>query len=109
MQRDWRFCSKCFGMYFNGGHSDGVCPTGGGHQAQGFNFVLPHDVNETAQAQGAWRFCSKCSGMFWNGAPSDGVCPTGSGHHAQGFNFVLPHEGATRQGGRSESTKRLPQ
>jgi hypothetical protein len=42
VQRDWRFCDKCFGMYFDGFPDFGVCPRGDGHHPQGFNFVLPH-------------------------------------------------------------------
>jgi hypothetical protein len=29
-------------MFFDGFPGKGVCPASGGHQAQGFNFVLPH-------------------------------------------------------------------
>lgn len=41
-QPGWRFCDKCWGIFFNGdpnikGHS----PAGGAHHAQGFQFVLP--------------------------------------------------------------------
>lgn len=41
-QTDWRFCSNCFVMFFDGSQDKGNCAHGGGHQAQGFNFVLPH-------------------------------------------------------------------
>ncbi|MER5352332.1 hypothetical protein ABT093_18630 [Kitasatospora sp. NPDC002551] len=91
-QNNWRFCQKCFVMFFWGYPSDGVCPAGGAHSAQGYNFILPYDVPETATAQRNWRFCQKCYSMFFWGYPSDGVCPAGGAHSAQGFNFVLPHD-----------------
>ncbi len=30
-QNNWRFCSKCFGLWFNGLPTNGVCPAGGSH------------------------------------------------------------------------------
>jgi hypothetical protein len=96
-QPAWRFCDKCFGMFFNGDpdpNRKGRCPADGGmHAAQGFVFYLPHDVPDTA-GQPGWRFCDKCFGMFFNGDPNrKGRCPAdGDIHRAQGdFLFVLPH------------------
>jgi hypothetical protein len=100
-QRDWRFCGKCEELFFDGFPDKGKCPAGGGHEAHGFNFVLPHDQPESPDRQGAWRFCGKCHAMFFDGFPDKGTCPAGGGHDAQGFVFVLPHdqpEGPDRQG-----------
>jgi hypothetical protein len=47
-QGDWRFCQKCFSMFFDGSPNKGSCAAGGGHQAQGFVFVLPFHLDETA-------------------------------------------------------------
>ncbi|MCX5377811.1 hypothetical protein [Streptomyces sp. NBC_00091] len=93
-QADWRFCSKCSGMFFRGYADDGTCPAGGGHDSAGYNFNLPHDVPATSRAQRDWRFCSKCYGLFFHGYPtSSGVCPAGGGGHAlAGYDFVLPHD-----------------
>ena len=92
-QDQWRFCNKCNSMFFDGFPTKGHCPAdGGGHQAQGFMFTLPHDVPETPNTQGAWRFCNKCTEMFFDGFPAKGHCPAGGGHQAQGFTFVLPHD-----------------
>jgi hypothetical protein len=41
-QPSWRFCNKCFAMFYDGFPVKGVCPQGGGHVAAGYNFVLPH-------------------------------------------------------------------
>jgi hypothetical protein len=91
-QRDWRFCHKCNVMFFDGFPEKGVCPAGGGHEAAGFNFDVPHDEPETPNAQAAWRFCRKCNAMFFDGSPDKGACPGGGGHEAAGFTFVLPHD-----------------
>jgi hypothetical protein len=83
-------------MFFDGFPSKGLCAAGGGHQAQGFMFDLPHDEPQ-ANGQSAWRFCTKCNCMFFDGFPSKGHCKGGGGHNAQGFNFNLPHDvAATR-------------
>ena len=94
-QFGWRFCDKCFGMFFNGDPDParkGVCPGGGMHHAQGFVFRLPFNVPESV-GQPGWSFCDRCFSMFFNGDPaSKGVCPAGGGHHPQGLIFVLPHD-----------------
>jgi hypothetical protein len=97
-QSEWRFCRKCQELFFNGFSSTGVCPAGGGHEAAGFNFVLPHVAEETPNAQHDFRFCRKCREMFFNGFPNKGVCPAGGTHQAAGFNFVLPHDVPETQG-----------
>ncbi|HEY8984587.1 MAG TPA: hypothetical protein VIU15_34065 [Streptomyces sp.] len=92
-QDRWRFCNKCFALYFWGYPTDGVCPAGGAHYAQGYNFILPYDIPETPTAQQYWRFCTKCFSMyFWGYHPTEGVCPSGGAHAAQGYNFVLNHD-----------------
>ena len=91
-QSDWRYCHKCESMFFDGYPGKGVCKAGGAHEAQGFMFVLPHDVPETPTAQSKWRFCHKCESMFYDGYPGKGVCAAGGAHEAQGYMFVLPHD-----------------
>jgi hypothetical protein len=90
-QRDWRYCRKCHAMFFDGYPDKGVCKAGGGHEAAGFNFVLPHDVPETPTAQGNWRYCGKCHAMFFDGFPAKGVCAAGGPHVPAGYKFTLPH------------------
>lgn len=92
VQDQWRYCRKCHVMFYNGYPNKGHCAAGGGHLAQGFNFMLPHDVPETKKAQAAWRYCEKCHAMFFDGYPQKGACAAGGGHRAQGFVFVLPHD-----------------
>jgi hypothetical protein len=90
-QRDWRFCHKCVGLFFNGRPDKGICPRGGGHEAAGFNFVLPHTF-PFPNAQADWRFCHKCVGLFFDGRPDKGICSRGGTHEAAGLVFVLPHD-----------------
>ncbi len=99
-QTDWRFCGKCYDMFFDGYPTNkGICTAGerhetfGEHEAIGYSFVLPHDVQGTSTAQASWRFCSKCNMMFFDGYPNNkGICANGGGHTATGYNFVLPHD-----------------
>jgi hypothetical protein len=92
-QTEWRFCDNCHAMFYNGAPQKGRCPAGGGHVAQGFNFLLPYgNLSETPTAQTKWRFCDKCFVIFFDGAANKGRCPAGGGHNAQGFHFRLPHD-----------------
>src|SRR5262245_21092721 len=73
-QPSWRFCEKCFVMFFDGFPEKGVCPKGGGHSpGRSFNFVIPHDTPEPGQRD--WRFCKNCFALFFAGFPARGVCP----------------------------------
>lgn len=44
-QNQWRFCNRCFALFYNGYAGKGACPAGGGHLAQGYDFVVPHDLH----------------------------------------------------------------
>ena len=90
VEADWRFCGKCLSMFYDGHATKGVCPAGGAHVGQGYNFVLPHDAPSAGQPD--WRICQKCYAMFFDGYPTKGVCPAGSAHVARGYNFILPHD-----------------
>lgn len=41
-QTQWRFCNKCYVMFYDGYQAKGRCTAGDGHSAQGYDFVLPH-------------------------------------------------------------------
>jgi hypothetical protein len=101
-QSQWRYCSQCHELFFDGYPNKGTCPgaprlgrLGGlrGHRAAGFMFVLPHDV--PGPGQNNWRYCNLCHCMFFDGYPTKGVCPANlarTGHVAAGYMFVLPHD-----------------
>jgi len=90
IQYGWRFCSKCFAMFYNGGSSKGRCPVSGSHVAQGFDFGLNHAADAPPSFQTQWRFCQQCFALFYDGGPNKGRCPAGQTHIAQGFFFNLP-------------------
>jgi hypothetical protein len=91
-QGAWRFCVKCFAMFFDGFPQKGVCNADlRDHAAAGFVFVLPHGVSGSPTEQTDWRFCKNCFVMFFARSQDKGSCAHGGGHEAQGFNFVLPH------------------
>jgi hypothetical protein len=95
-QPDWRFCTKCYLLFFDHQVEISACPAGGTHAAAlngGFNFSLPHDV-APGPGQTDWRFCGKCRAMFYNGYPDKGACPAGAGHarEAKSYDFALPHD-----------------
>ena len=75
-QSAWRYCGKCRAMFYAGDPANnGACPTGGGHGAYGYTFVLPHQMAAGPNQQDAWRYCGKCRTMFYDGDPNDkGVC-----------------------------------
>ncbi|HEX8288551.1 MAG TPA: hypothetical protein VF556_11170 [Pyrinomonadaceae bacterium] len=91
-QSSWRFCEKCFNLFFDGYPDKGLCAAGGGHKAQGLNFYLRYDAPARPADQNNWRYCDKCHVMFFDGYPDKGVCPRRGGHRAQGYNFTLAHD-----------------
>jgi hypothetical protein len=109
IQPDWRFCVKCFSMFWDGdSQNKGVCAKDGtGHVTvqESFKFSLSHTtvaspIPESLTKQANWRFCVKCFSMFWDAAPlrpdgslNKGICARDrEGHEAAGFNFVLSHD-----------------
>lgn len=95
IQTSWRYCQNCEALFYSGYPGQGVCPAanGGPHLAQGFDFTLPFNDQQTPNAQASWMFCQKCDAMFYTGyADKTGVCVAGGGHSQQGANFVLPHD-----------------
>ncbi|MFE9565102.1 hypothetical protein ACFYM0_28770 [Streptomyces sp. NPDC006487] len=98
-QSNWRFCAKCYGLFYYGFQDNGRCPAGGAHSRQtnrpDYDFVIPHGVPETPTAQRNWRFCVKCYDMFYYGFQDNGHCPAGGAHSRQpsaDYDFVIPHD-----------------
>jgi hypothetical protein len=81
-QRDWRYCHKCQGLFFNGHASKGKCPAGGAHDGGvSFDYMIQFWV---APGENKWRWCHKCEGMYFAGGPSQGACPSGGVHENVG-------------------------
>jgi hypothetical protein len=98
-QRNWRWCSKCQGMWF-GGNPAGPCPAGGNHTKTGSgNYSLVQGAT-SAPGQANWRWCGKCQGLWFGGNPP-GPCPGGGNHIKTGSgNYSIPLAGAGQQGWR---------
>jgi hypothetical protein len=96
LQRDWRWCHKCQGLYF-GGNPSPVCPAGGSHENVGSgNYGLPHNVAASdPHLQDDWRWCNKCQGLFFGGGLGSSRCPAGGTHappnQSGSGNYSLPH------------------
>ena len=96
-QNGWRWCLKCQGLFFSGHPLQGVCPSGGSHDARqsGHYAILVGDG--IPGAQDGWRWCQKCQGLFFSGNPDQGDCPAGgkhdgraSGHYSLQFGDNVP-------------------
>jgi hypothetical protein len=102
-QDDWRFCTKCYTLFWFGGGSPGACSVGGAHSpfesespthaGSSWNFELsavstapppqsPGGGGGVSEPgfQGNWRFCTKCYSLFWWGYDNGGCCPHGAQH-----------------------------
>ncbi len=93
-QADWRWCSKCQGLFYSGGQaSNGSCPAGGKHEkTSSGNYSLAHNSPEFP-GQPDWRWCSKCQGLFFSGGQaSNGSCPAWGKHEkTSSGNYTLAH------------------
>lgn len=92
IQQNWRWCSRCDGLFWVGsGTTGGSCPGGGSHGPNtSGHYRLAMDV-PNYQGQHDWRHCDKCSGLFWAGGQENaGHCPAG-GSHSRGVSsdYVL--------------------
>lgn len=94
-QGAWRFCDKCYVLFFDGYPDKKTCPVGDRkHHAAGYLFVISHDIAGQWDNQTEWRFCVKCQAMHYNGYPNPGRCAGGGLHEPAGFHFVLPYYAA---------------
>jgi len=82
-QADWRACSKCQGMFFDGFQGKGVCPKGDGHDSSGsFAYMMIFNSKPSSHVQVGWAACPNCQGMHFGA----GRCPAG-GQHVQTNSF----------------------
>ena len=96
-QDNWRWCTQCMGLFFNGHATKGACPkTGGAHSA-----VLSGNywLTDVGQGQSNWRWCRHCEGLFFAGNNTLGVCPRNPKGHdgSQSGNYVLTHQSGPGQ------------
>jgi murein DD-endopeptidase MepM/ murein hydrolase activator NlpD len=87
-QEQWKWCSKCQGLFYSK-HSPSNCPAGSGGHTGGGNYSLEHDIGPDYNRQDDWYRCTKCQILFYGGNPGS-VCPAGPGGHSKGGgNYVL--------------------
>jgi hypothetical protein len=99
LQSNWRWCSKCQGLFFGDGQPTSSCPGGGTHadpaQSLSGNYSLPHNAPPSPSRQSEWRWCNKCQGLFYGPAATTSACPAGGTHSPQAQsgsgNYSLPH------------------
>jgi hypothetical protein len=94
LQAEWRWCSKCGGLFYNGNETKGTCTDGKEHDGGGVsgNYVLRvgSEAGEK-NVQGGWRRCKKCEGLFYGAATQPTVCPAGQAHDADTAEYLLGH------------------
>jgi hypothetical protein len=92
---DWRKCTYCKGLFYNGG-TKGVCPgRRGGHIAEAVSseYQLVYGRSAGPAQQDNWRFCDKCHGMFFLPQNAAAVCPAGGNHRGGSDSYVLDYQG----------------
>lgn len=94
----WRFCTQCNGLFFNGdavlkGTCAGAAIPGTGHAAMGHDFVLRHGP-AAASEQADWRRCARCFLLFLASDANPGGCPAGAAHQPVpgGLNYALARD-----------------
>ncbi len=94
-QEHWRFCRKCFCLFWNGDDTfGGVCAVDGGpHERAGFDFLIRHHTAEIAGLQGGWRLCVHCGVLFSERGAQPRPCPAATSHDAIGWEFTLDEAG----------------
>jgi hypothetical protein len=96
-QAEWRWCTRCMGLFFNGHATKGACPkTVNTHTS-----VLSGNywLTDSGPGQGNWRWCRVCEGLFFAGNATLGVCPKNPKGHdgSQSGNYVLTHQSGAGQ------------
>ncbi|MGH4007234.1 MAG: hypothetical protein ACRDTH_03550 [Pseudonocardiaceae bacterium] len=89
-QRNWRWCNRCQGLFFEGNNTIGACPAGGGHNSGGSsNYLMSaYTAPLPIGLQANWRWCNRCQGLFLG--DTTGRCPLGDGHNSQGSSDYTP-------------------
>jgi hypothetical protein len=88
-QRNWRWCSKCQGLWFGPNQATSNCPQGGTHSLTGSgNYSL---ANNVGAGQASWRWCNKCQGLWFGPNQATSNCPQGGTHSLTGSgNYRIP-------------------
>src|SRR5262245_53182644 len=77
-ERDWRWCSKCQGLWYEG-NGAARCPAGNNHSKKDSdNYSLVYDAT-SAPGESNWRRCKRCQGL-WFAGNAVSRCPVGDAH-----------------------------
>lgn len=82
-QANWRWCSRCSGLFYGPNQSTSVCPGAAHHEfGSNWNYIVLYDEPAgTTNPQPNWFWCGQCQGLFnaAAGLTFGGICPT-AGH-----------------------------
>ena len=92
LQSEWRWCSKCGGLFFTGNETKGTCTDGKEHDGSlSGKYAVRVGTDKIDGVQGGWRRCKKCEGLFYGNANGFNNCPAGKAHDADEFEYQLAH------------------
>lgn len=87
LQNDWRWCSKCQGLFYGPYIGTSRCPAGDAHaapaQSGSASYALPYGASG-AGGQADWSWCNRCDGLFYGPGAGTSVCAAGGAHAAPG-------------------------
>ncbi|GAA3769351.1 hypothetical protein GCM10022225_65140 [Plantactinospora mayteni] len=96
VQAGWQWCGKCRGLFYILNGTNGVCPSGGGHNgssSSNYQLLFGEPSVSAPDIQSNWRWCRKCQGLAFAGNGTSGRCPAGSGHNfTASYNYHLFHD-----------------
>jgi hypothetical protein len=104
-QSGWRWCSKCYALFYGPSKSQTACPAKGTHDDTGSGEyqVVVGDVAPKEANQDGWRWCNKCHGLWYSGA--GGACGKGGQHDGTGSGKYFMHT-ASHLGGKCQGSWR---
>ncbi len=105
-QANWRWCSKCEGLWFNGHPGYGACPAGGGHISSGSGNYSLKFTADGGGGQDGWRWCHQCEGMRFHTPNRAGRCTNGGGHSTAGSGLYRLENSGSNDGAGGQSNWR---
>jgi len=81
-QDGWFWCYRCEGLYYGLNGTNGACPAGRAHSADGSGVYSLYKDNPYVGGQVNWRWCRQCQGLWFAGNPTPGVCPASAAGHS---------------------------
>ena len=80
-QAQWKWCTKCQGLFYGPNPPDGVCPAGGAHNATGgVDYAIGLGNTQTSTLQPGFLWCQNCQAMFYGPLQSTSACAASPSH-----------------------------